>query len=44
MDQVYEGVVHWADVDPRRDADPLGRRELALLQDGRAHELHPEPG
>ena len=26
-----------------RDADPLGRRELALLQDGRAHELHPEP-
>ncbi len=30
--------------DPGRDADPLGRRlELALLQDGRAHELHPEP-
>ena len=29
--------------DPGRDADPLGRGELALLQDGRAHELHPEP-
>ena len=26
-----------------RHADPLGRGELALLQDGRAHELHPEP-
>ena len=25
------------------DADPLGHRLLALLQDGRAHELHPEP-
>ena len=29
---------------PGRDADPLGRRELALLPDGRANELHPEPG
>ncbi len=29
--------------DPRGDADPLGRRQLALLQDGRADELHPEP-
>ena len=28
---------------PRRDADPLGRRSSPLLQDGRAHELHPEP-
>ncbi len=26
-----------------RHADPLGRGQLALLQDGRAHELHPEP-
>src|SRR6185295_5664488 len=30
--------------DPRRDADPLGLGELALLQDGRADELRPEPG
>ncbi len=29
--------------DPRLDADPLGRGELALLQDGRADELRPEP-
>ena len=28
LDRVYEALVHWADVDPRRDADPLGRREL----------------
>ena len=28
---------------PRRDAHSLGRRFGALLQDGRAHELHPEP-
>ena len=40
---VYEGLVHWADVVLRGDADPLGRRLVALLQDGRAHELHPEP-
>ena len=26
-----------------RDADPLGRAEQPLLQDDRAHELHPEP-
>ena len=25
IDQVYEALVHWADVHPRRDADPLGR-------------------
>ena len=29
--------------DPGRDADPLGLRLEPLLQDGRAHELHPEP-
>ena len=28
---------------PGRDADTLGERQLALLSDGRAHELHPEP-
>jgi hypothetical protein len=28
---------------PRRDAHPLGRRELALLPHGGADELHPEP-
>ena len=26
-----------------RHADPLGRGQFAVLQDGRAHELHPEP-
>src|SRR5262245_12206148 len=29
--------------DPGGDADPLGRGELALPQDGRAHELRAEP-
>ena len=28
---------------PGSDADTMGERQLALLSDGRAHELHPEP-
>ena len=40
---MYEALVHWADVVLRRHADPLGRGELAVLQDGRAAQLRAEP-
>ena len=42
--QVYEAHRALGRRDPGRDADPLGQRQLALLQDGRADELRAEPG
>ena len=44
MDQVYEGIVHWADVILVSTPDQMGRRQQSLLQNGRTHELHSEPG
>ena len=40
---VYEGLVHWADVVLVATPIRWGNAVVALLQDGRAAELHPEP-
>jgi hypothetical protein len=45
LDRVYEGVVHWADViSGRHTRFGWGGASSSVLQDGRADELHPEPG
>ena len=43
LDRVYEALVHWADVFVIATPIRWGGAEQPLLQDDRAHELHPEP-
>jgi len=43
MTKVYEALVHWADVVAARYTDSMGTGWLALLPDGRAAKLRPEP-